>query len=240
MSDRRESSPIAESISAMLTLYRRASALRLGSRQPGSRCTRAAAIRSASTPPPARCSGTSASTATSLRGPRSPGELGPLLGTGPPPVSPSPGAPRDPIPPGAGPVPLGTGPSGADTWPPFPPEPEVIPHFAATTPRPAGQAGQRAGHGRSGSCRALACRQPARDRAAGPLACYPPARLAQLATCLPMPPARSRVTIATTSIGLRLSGTRGQRARPGADFKQTTKRRRVSSLLFSVDELELN
>jgi hypothetical protein len=34
-------------------LYLLASALRRGSRQPGSRCTRAAAIRSASTPAPA-------------------------------------------------------------------------------------------------------------------------------------------------------------------------------------------
>jgi hypothetical protein len=40
---------MAVSISVRLTLYRRASALRLGSRQPGSRCTSAAAIRSAST-----------------------------------------------------------------------------------------------------------------------------------------------------------------------------------------------
>ena len=50
INDRRASSPMATSISAMLTLYRRASALRLGSCQPGSRCTSAAAIRSASTP----------------------------------------------------------------------------------------------------------------------------------------------------------------------------------------------
>jgi len=41
---------MAASISVRLTLYLRASALRLGSRQPGSRCTSAAAIRSASTP----------------------------------------------------------------------------------------------------------------------------------------------------------------------------------------------
>jgi hypothetical protein len=47
--DRRESSSTATSISATLTLKRRASALRRGSFQPGSRCTRAAAIRSART-----------------------------------------------------------------------------------------------------------------------------------------------------------------------------------------------
>src|SRR5580658_7122284 len=41
---------MAAEISVRLTLYRLASALRLGSRQPGSRCTSAAAIRSASTP----------------------------------------------------------------------------------------------------------------------------------------------------------------------------------------------
>jgi len=41
---------IATSISVRLTLYLLASALRRGSRQPGSRCTSAAAIRSASTP----------------------------------------------------------------------------------------------------------------------------------------------------------------------------------------------
>ena len=49
-SARRESSSTATSISARLTLKRRASALRRGSFQPGSRCTSAAAIRSASTP----------------------------------------------------------------------------------------------------------------------------------------------------------------------------------------------
>src|SRR6185437_6435663 len=48
-SERRARSPSAASISVRLTLYRRASALRRGSRQPGSRCTSAAAIRSAST-----------------------------------------------------------------------------------------------------------------------------------------------------------------------------------------------
>src|ERR1700678_238242 len=41
---------MAASISPRLTLYLLASALRRGSRQPGSRCTSAAAIRSASTP----------------------------------------------------------------------------------------------------------------------------------------------------------------------------------------------
>ena len=53
---------MATSISAMLTLYLRASALRRGSCQPGSLWTRAAAIRSASTPLAARCAGTAAST----------------------------------------------------------------------------------------------------------------------------------------------------------------------------------
>ena len=58
---------MAASISAMLTLYLRASALRRGSCQPGSRCTSAAAIRSASTPLAARCGGTAASTSMPAR-----------------------------------------------------------------------------------------------------------------------------------------------------------------------------
>jgi hypothetical protein len=58
---------MAASISVRLTLYLLASALRRGSRQPGSRCTSAAAIRSASTPA-ARTGARTASALASARG----------------------------------------------------------------------------------------------------------------------------------------------------------------------------